>query len=136
MAAAALVQACSGEPAPAEPDAGGGGTDAGSDDVWAMRADGSVGDSAVPQRSCRVNFSLNLGRPARSVAVAGEFNRFSPTANPMTEMGGDGVFRASLDLPPGDYGYKFVVDGTQWQLDANAIARKYVDGKENSRVTV
>jgi len=136
VAAAALVQACSGEPAPAEPDAGGGVTDAGSDDVWAMRADGSVGDSAVPRRSCRVNFSLNLGRPARSVAVAGEFNRFSPTANPMTEMGGDGVFRASLDLPPGDYGYKFVVDGTQWQLDPNAIARKYVDGQENSRVTV
>lgn len=87
-------------------------------------------------RSCRTVFTYNLGRPARSVAVAGEWNSFSPTANPMTDNGGNGVFRVELTLPPGNYGYKFVIDGSQWVTDPNAIAIKYVGGQENSRVTV
>ncbi len=95
---------------------------------------GSAG--AIPVRNCRTVFSYTLGRPARSVSVAGEWNSFSATANPLTDANNSGVFRAELDLPPGDYGYKIVVDGTQWLLDPGAIALKYVGGVENSRVVV
>lgn len=95
-----------------------------------------AGDAGVAARSCRTSFALNLGRSARAVAVAGEWNQFSPTAHPMTDTNGTGSYRLELELPPGDYGYKFVVDGTQWDLDPNRIARKYVGSVENSRVVV
>ncbi len=103
------------------------------DDAPSNAPDGAV--DAPAARACATTFTFNLGRPARSVAVAGEWNGFSPTASPMTDAGG-GVFRATLDLAPGDYGYKFVVDGSDWQLDPSVVARKYVGGTENSRVTV
>ena len=93
-------------------------------------------DGGAVVRSCRTSFSLNLGRPARSVSVAGEWNSFSTTANPLTPMGATGVFRVELDLPAGDYGYKFVVDGDQYITDPANIVRKYVGGVENSRVIV
>jgi len=130
---AALAQsACTGDTAPMGDDAGTGTTD-----VGPIPGDVPLaGDGGVPRRNCRAQFVFNLGRPARSVAVAGEFNRFSTTATPMADNAGDGVFRATVELAPGNYGYKFVVDGTQWQLDPGTIARKYVDGQENSRITV
>lgn len=93
-------------------------------------------DGGALVRSCRTSFSLNLGRPARSVSVAGEWNSFSTSANPLTPMGATGVFRVELDLPAGDYGYKFVVDGDQYITDPANIVRKYVGGVENSRVIV
>ncbi len=98
-------------------------------------ADGAALDASTPARSCATVFTLNLGRPARAVAVAGEWNAFSATATPMVDAGG-GVFRAEVNLAPGDYGYKFVVDGSDWQLDPAAIARRYVNSTENSLVTV
>jgi glycosidase len=95
-----------------------------------------AGDAGAAVRSCRTVFTYNLGRSARAVAVAGEWNQFSPTTNPMTDTNGAGSYRLELELPPGDYGYKFVVDGTQWGLDPGRIARKYVGSVENSRVVV
>ncbi len=105
-----------------------------SDDTPTNALDAST-DGAAPTQSCATTFSLNLGRPARAVAVAGEWNGFSPTATPMADVGG-GVFRAEVNLAPGDYGYKFVIDGSEWTLDPAALARTYVGGTENSRVTV
>jgi len=93
-------------------------------------------DGGAVVRSCRTSFTLNLGRPARSVSVAGEWNRFSTTANPLTPVGSTGIFRAELDIPPGDYGYKFVVDGDQYIVDPGNITLKYVGGIENSRLIV
>lgn len=105
-------------------------------DVVAVVNDVPTGaDGGVPVRDCRTSFTFRLGRSARAVAVAGEWNRFSPTASPLTERG-TGVYGAELELPAGDYGYKIVVDGTQWELDPSRIARKYVGGVENSRVIV
>ena len=44
------------------------------------------------------------------VCVAGTFNRWDPAATPLTRRA-DGTWAATLDLPPGRYEYKFVVDG-------------------------
>jgi len=52
---------------------------------------------------------------ARNVYLAGSFNDWSPDATPM-ESDGDGNWSVTLDLEPGKYQYKFVVDGS-WQPD-------------------
>ena len=52
---------------------------------------------------------------ARSVSIAGEFNQWSATANPM-QKDLQGFWTATIPLKPGKYPYKFVVDGT-WKAD-------------------
>jgi 5'-AMP-activated protein kinase regulatory beta subunit len=47
---------------------------------------------------------------AQNVFLAGSFNDWDPTRTPM-EPQGDGTSRVELELPPGPYEYKFVVDG-------------------------
>jgi cyclomaltodextrinase / maltogenic alpha-amylase / neopullulanase len=55
----------------------------------------------------------------RKVDVAGTFNNWSDTANPMQRQS-DGSFAATLTLPDGIYQYKFVVNGDQWLPDPNS----------------
>jgi 1,4-alpha-glucan branching enzyme len=49
---------------------------------------------------------------ARAVYLEGTFNGWKPQATPMRQNG-HGEWQVALDLPPGRYEYKFVVDG-QW----------------------
>lgn len=55
---------------------------------------------------------------AQSVYVAGSFNSWDPTATSMVSLG-DGRWRKELNLPPGRYEYRLVVDG-QWVDDPAA----------------
>lgn len=65
---------------------------------------------AAPEgREQEVEFELDAPM-AGEVCLAGEFNEWSPTADPM-EKGADGIWRITLSLKPGRYEYKFVVDG-------------------------
>ncbi len=67
---------------------------------------------------------------AKSVFLAGEFNSWSDSASPMA--GQDGAWSLTLDLAPGDYQYKFVVDG-QWTQDkTNPEAAEDGFGGKNS----
>jgi len=52
-----------------------------------------------------------------SASVTGEFNRWSATANPMNDDNHDGTWSAWLNLDPGEYEYKFVVNGKHWIAD-------------------
>ena len=52
---------------------------------------------------------------AKSVSIAGEFNQWSATANPM-QKDSQGIWTATILLKPGKYLYKLVVDGT-WKPD-------------------
>ncbi len=54
---------------------------------------------------------------ASSVSIAGEFNNWDMAANPMTKDGD--TWSVALDLAPGDYMYKFVVNGSDWKVDPN-----------------
>ena len=54
--------------------------------------------------------------PGRSVAVAGSFNDWQPD-KVMKDKNGDGTYRCRLLLAPGEYQYKFMVDG-QWRSDS------------------
>lgn len=70
---------------------------------------------------------------AQSVGLVGEFNGWKPT--PM-KKDGDGSWTASVSLPPGTYGYKFLVNGTDWTFDPENSNRKKVDGIVNSAIEV
>ncbi|MEM9417892.1 MAG: alpha-amylase family glycosyl hydrolase [Planctomycetota bacterium] len=52
----------------------------------------------------------------QSVAVAGTFNGWNMTTHPM-ERNSDGLYTATLDLDPGIYLYKFVINGSDWIND-------------------
>ncbi|MGC8990828.1 MAG: glycogen-binding domain-containing protein [Verrucomicrobiia bacterium] len=47
---------------------------------------------------------------AKSVCVAGTFNNWQTDATPMKPQP-DGLWTIELELPPGTYEYRFVVDG-------------------------
>lgn len=58
---------------------------------------------------------------AQTVCVAGSFNAWTPAVHPLTRVSGT-RFEARLCLPPGEYRYKFVVDG-HWVEDPTAKAQ-------------
>lgn len=53
------------------------------------------------------------------VAVAGSFNNWSDSSHPMLDKDKDGTFEAVLELPRGRHYYKFVINGSVWQHDAD-----------------
>ena len=57
------------------------------------------------------------GRSLGSVAVAGSFNGWSPSAWPMRRDEGTGRWTLTRELPDGDHQYKFVLDGSEWVRD-------------------
>ncbi|HSV31812.1 MAG TPA: glycogen-binding domain-containing protein [Atribacteraceae bacterium] len=62
----------------------------------------------------RVLFTL-YSPQAETVYLAGSFNDWSPISDPM-KKDNDGIWKKTKMLSPGDYQYKFVVDGN-WELD-------------------
>ena len=56
---------------------------------------------------------------ARRVCVAGSFNDWQPDTAPMQPQA-DGLWTIELELPPGTYEYRLVVDGCCWCSDPNA----------------
>jgi len=75
---------------------------------------------------------------ASTVHLAGEFNGWDSGTAAMSDEDGDGVWTVTLELAPGRYEYKFVVDGgASWEPDAGNPER--VDdshGAENSVLVV
>jgi 5'-AMP-activated protein kinase regulatory beta subunit len=66
----------------------------------------------------RVIFSYD-DLQAKEVAVSGDFNTWNQSSHPM-KQNGDGCWQKIMMLPPGDYEYKFVVDG-QWRTDPHNL---------------
>jgi glycosidase len=89
-------------------------------------------DGGLGRRDCVSRFELKMS--GGKVGVAGEWNQFDATKTPMT-MDTGGIWRAQVTLPPGSYGYKFVVDGNFLFDPANPYT-KFVGGIENSVVEV
>jgi 1,4-alpha-glucan branching enzyme len=63
-------------------------------------------------------FVCDLSPSAREVYLVGEFNNWNPRADRMTKT--KNGFRRTLQLSPGEYQYKFLVDG-QWHNDPSAV---------------
>ncbi|MHC4131122.1 MAG: AAA family ATPase [Planctomycetota bacterium] len=79
---------------------------------------------------------VSLYPRANFVQVAGDFNNWQPTEMPMEKVGHSGVWQTKINLPPGKYQYRLVVDGS-WQQDPyneNTILNPY--GEYNSVLEV
>ncbi|PIV20870.1 MAG: hypothetical protein COZ69_16395 [Deltaproteobacteria bacterium CG_4_8_14_3_um_filter_45_9] len=68
------------------------------------------------QEPKKPEFSLSVPQ-AQSVSIAGDFNQWNPSSHPL-KMDDKGIWRISLTLNPGQYEYRFFVDG-EWQNDSN-----------------
>ena len=82
-------------------------------------------------------FVYEAQQPVSSVSVAGTFNGWSPTANPMRPNAERRRWTLSLELPVGRHAYKFVVDGSRWIVDPkNPRTEDDGAGNVNSILTV
>ncbi|MGQ9541016.1 MAG: alpha amylase N-terminal ig-like domain-containing protein [Armatimonadota bacterium] len=68
-----------------------------------------------------VTFRLRLEQPAQVVYLAGTFNDWQVGQSPMHSEDGGRTWTLTLHLMPGVYQYKFVVNGTDWRTDPNAV---------------
>ena len=91
---------------------------------------------AAPKAATKnVTFTVHADK-GKAVYVAGEFNKWNPTAKKMAYKAKGGLYTATVKLAAGTYQYKFVIDGT-WCADtenANAVAND--QGTFNSVITV
>ena len=71
--------------------------------------------AAAPAKKA-VTFTVHAEN-GKSVFLAGSFNEWSTTAKKMAYKAKDGLYAATVQLAPGEYQYKFVVDG-EWRLDS------------------
>jgi 1,4-alpha-glucan branching enzyme len=93
----------------------------------------AIADRAPIDTPNGVRFTLATAA-AQSVSVAGNFNEWSATANPLVRSGK--VWTAVVTLPPGEYLFMFIVDG-KWV--APPLAEDYADdgfGSKNGVVIV
>lgn len=65
----------------------------------------------------KVDFYLKT-QPNRRVFVAGTFNDWDAEAIPMKDETNSGNYHATIELTPGKYEYKFIIDGV-WCVDEN-----------------
>src|SRR5688572_1268069 len=86
--------------------------------------------------SCAVTLRYRPPRPVQSVHVSGAWNSWSGSAEPLQGPDEKGEYSIALRLPPGDHGYKLVLDGKEWRLDDNQPYRHYDAGVENSGLRV
>ncbi len=108
-------------------DAYGSGDDTDTDDTTPI----DTGRTVVSGRDC--NVTVTTESSASAVQIAGEFNGWTPAD--MEESGG--TWTADLgELDPGEYAYKFILDGA-WEGDPPAtVYSKWVDGSENRNLRV
>ena len=65
----------------------------------------------------RVTFTL-AADVGSDVYLAGDFNDWNPADKRLADANGDGIYSATVLLAPGEYEYKFVINGT-WCVDPN-----------------
>jgi hypothetical protein len=81
-------------------------------------------------------FVFNSSR-ARKVFVVGDFNRWDPTATPMTRSSDGELWSAVIRIAPGRHMYAFMVDDSLLILDPNAPKARDPDlGAESSIIVV
>ena len=69
---------------------------------------------------------------AKEVLLAGDFTDWERKAKKMTRSREEAhLFSAGVDLPPGTYQYKFIVDG-EWRQDPRAESCANDKGSRNS----
>ena len=77
---------------------------------------------ATTDDSVYVQFLISAPE-ARTVALAGDFNEWNPSIQ-LDDPDGDGLWTARVALEPGVHEYMFVIDGSEWRPDPNALSYK------------
>jgi 1,4-alpha-glucan branching enzyme len=90
--------------------------------------------AAAPAKKA-VTFTVHAEQ-GKAVYLAGSFNEWSTTAKKMAYKAKDGIYAATVQLAPGEYQYKFVIDGTWCADPENVNAVKNDQGTFNSVITV
>lgn len=72
----------------------------------------------VIKKKSQITFVYSPDNGCRKVQLVGSFNNWEPTTAGMTRQK-DGTYRKRLTLEPGEYRYKFLVDGA-WVADTTA----------------
>lgn len=81
----------------------------------------AVGKKAVAEKASvkpakqAVTFTVHAEK-GKSVYLAGEFNQWDPAGRKMSYKARTGVYSTTIQLAPGVYQYKFVIDGA-WCAD-------------------
>jgi hypothetical protein len=89
----------------------------------------------APEASSKVRVTFLFKAPqAQSVSVAGTFNGWDAEKDPMSR-GKDGEWVLQMDLAPGQYEYQFVVDGSKFVPDPNALEERE-DGLGNANAVL
>lgn len=89
-------------------------------------------DGMIKKGSTKKTVVFELLAPtAAQVFLTGDFNLWSETDMPM-RRDRSGIWRASLNLRPGRYEYKFIVDGQWWTDPANNSTSSNTLGSLNS----
>ncbi len=108
---------------------------------WTLSCAGQTRPSVAPaamreaeEHSVTLHF-VATGSP-HSVAVAGIFNGWNATANPMHPEADRVTWTITLPFAPGIYPYKFVINGKRWQTDPNAPVQDDGSGNLNSLLVV
>ena len=91
--------------------------------------------AAAKPSSRPVTFTIHAEK-GKEVYIAGEFNKWDPTAKKMAYKARSGVYSATVKLAPGEYQYKFVIDGTWCADPENVNSIQNDQGTFNSIVTV
>ena len=90
--------------------------------------------TAKKPRYKRASFKL-MAPEAQSVLLAGDFNSWDPQAHPLKKSS-DGLWKININLSPGRYEYRFLVDG-EWRNDPQC--ESYAPnpfGEDNSVITL
>ena len=64
--------------------------------------------------------------------IAGDFNAWQPQD---MEKGGDEEWKFLIDLPAGEYDYKYFING-EWVLDEEDKSKENADGVRNNVINV
>ncbi len=91
-------------------------------------------NSPIASRDGNVSFTLPGFQTAKKVSIVADFNNWNMFGTPLykTETG----WSCKLDLPPGRYRYKFIVDG-YWTADPTTPEEQLVkDGEGHGGLTV
>ncbi len=82
-----------------------------------------------------VTFTVHAEK-GKAVYLAGDFNKWEPTAKKMAYKAKDGVYAATVKLVPGTYEYKFIIDGSWCADPENENSVQNDQGTFNSVIVV
>ena len=77
-----------------------------------------------------------FARSAKSVAIAGSFNRWNPESGRLSGPDKKGLWNITLPLSEGRYEYRFVVNDSEWVLDPSVPSVDDGLGGKNSILVI